>query len=66
MSDVIEQLVQRYDGGGMTRRELVLALSNPAASAPCGGWKRSASCVTDSSDDIEPRDADRRRPAAFS
>ena len=27
MSEVVEQLVQRYEGGRMTRRELVLALS---------------------------------------
>jgi len=34
MSAVIEQLVQRYDGGGMTRRELVLALSTLLLARP--------------------------------
>ena len=43
MSAAIEQLVKRFEGGGMTRRELVLALSalvvaaRPATAAATGG-----------------------------
>ena len=37
MSAVIEKLVQRYDGGGMTRRELVLALSTLVMARPAVG-----------------------------
>ena len=37
MSAAIEQLVKRYEGGGMTRRELVLALSALVMARPAGG-----------------------------
>ena len=37
MSRAIEQLVKRYEGGGMTRRELVLALSALVMARPAGG-----------------------------
>ena len=37
MSAGIEQLVKRYEGGGMTRRELVLALSALVMARPAGG-----------------------------
>ena len=37
MSAAIEQLVKRYEGGGMTRRELVLALSALVLARPAGG-----------------------------
>jgi catechol 2,3-dioxygenase-like lactoylglutathione lyase family enzyme len=37
MSPAIEQLVKRYEGGGMTRRELVLALSALVMARPAGG-----------------------------
>ena len=37
MSAAIEQLVKRYEGGGMTRRELVLALSALVVARPAGG-----------------------------
>ena len=37
MSAAIEQLVKRYEGGGMTRRELVLALSALVIARPAGG-----------------------------
>ena len=37
MSAAIEQLVKRYEGGGMTRRELVLALSALVLTRPAGG-----------------------------
>ena len=37
MSAAIEQLVKRYEGGGMTRRDLVLALSALVMARPAGG-----------------------------
>ncbi|MYN67517.1 MAG: hypothetical protein F4X11_21230 [Acidobacteria bacterium] len=37
MSAAIEQLVRRYEGGGMSRRELVLALSALMMARPAGG-----------------------------
>ena len=37
MSAAIEQLVKRYEGGGMSRRELVLALSALVMARPAGG-----------------------------
>ena len=37
MSAAIEQLVKRYEGGGMTRRELVLALSALVMARPAAG-----------------------------
>ena len=37
MRAAIEQLVKRYEGGGMTRRELVLALSALVVARPAGG-----------------------------
>lgn len=37
MSAAIEQLVKRYEGGGMTRRELVLALSALVMTRPAAG-----------------------------
>ena len=42
MSDLIEGLVRRYEGGGMTRRELVVALSAlvVARSAPAAARPR--------------------------
>ncbi len=36
MSAAIEQLVKRYEGGGMTRRDLVLALSALVMARPAG------------------------------
>ena len=37
MSDLIEQLMLRYEGGGLTRRELVVALSTLFMARPAAG-----------------------------
>ena len=37
MSNVIDQLVRRFEDGGMTRRELVLALGALVMARPAAG-----------------------------